>query len=38
MQQRSRNIPVTEPILQKKAREIVESLGDNLGSFKSSNG
>ena len=38
VQQRSENIPIYGPILQQKAREISELLGDNLGSFKGSNG
>jgi hypothetical protein len=38
VQQRSKNIPISGPLLQEKAREIAELLGDKMGSFKASNG
>jgi transposase len=38
VQQRTKRIPISGPILQEKAREIAESVGDKFGSFKASNG
>ena len=38
VQQRAKRVPISGPILQKKARDIAESLGDQFGSFKESNG
>ena len=38
VQQRSENIPISGTILQEEAREISESLGGSLSSFKASNG
>ncbi|CAF1202139.1 unnamed protein product [Adineta steineri] len=38
VQQRSKHIPISGSILQQKALEISEALGDNLGKFKASNG
>ncbi|CAF0951540.1 unnamed protein product [Rotaria sordida] len=37
-QQRAKKIAISSPILQEKAREIAESLGDRFGSFKVSDG
>jgi uncharacterized protein (DUF2461 family) len=34
VQQRAKNIPISRPILQEKAPEISEALGDNVGKFK----
>ncbi|CAF3815120.1 unnamed protein product [Rotaria sordida] len=38
VQQRAKGIPISGPILQEKARDIAESLGDQFASFKGSNG
>ncbi|CAF4239687.1 unnamed protein product [Rotaria sordida] len=38
VQQRAKRIPISGPILQEKARDIAESLGDQFASFKGSNG